>query len=148
MQNISHRIDSESDRYSLFLYRIGIRVWVSTQVRLRQCKWALTAIKVLNWLHWYRRNDTYSAWKSTTTGLTLFITRSLKSSSSCILIICSFSLHVVVWKPLLIKWLQGRGWKEKDRLDLSCQNLFNASLFNKDIWSHFVTVGFWKLLIH
>ena len=36
-----HFTDPDSDPYSLFMCRTGIRVWVRTQVRLRQCKWAI-----------------------------------------------------------------------------------------------------------
>ena len=38
----SHCTDSDSDPFSLFLYRTGIRVRVRIRVRLRQCKWAIT----------------------------------------------------------------------------------------------------------
>ena len=38
IQNISHCMDLDSDPYSLFLCRTGIRIQASTRVRLWQCK--------------------------------------------------------------------------------------------------------------
>ena len=47
----SHCTNWDSDPYSIFLKRTGIRVRVCTWVRLRQCKWALTACSRCS-AHW------------------------------------------------------------------------------------------------
>ena len=56
-----HCTDSDSNPYCLFLHRTGIRVWVCTWVRLRQCKWVLTEILVqlLKSVVWERRKPRY-----------------------------------------------------------------------------------------
>ena len=41
MQKISHCTDSDSDPFSLFVYRTGIRVQVCTRVDLQPCKWPI-----------------------------------------------------------------------------------------------------------
>ena len=46
----SHFTDSNSDPYSLFLYRTGIRVRVRTRVDLWQCKWAIWSTNKKNFV--------------------------------------------------------------------------------------------------